>query len=202
MSDYNFIVVGDHCAPTIIIKDLGLRKASYPFDWVVHNDQVLSSNLYYNLSLITRLNESNAAEIASEFIGDAFSNTGLVNSKNNIWFPHDKSDDAFSKYQRRFSRLYTDLREKKNCFIIVTRCFYIHQQEFDKMINLLIGYNKANKIIFISGINHEYLSETKYKTIVNFKYIFYHPDWAFEYDNTTFRPIMKKFIESTVSTLV
>ena len=30
-SDYNIISIGDHCANSMILKELNLRKQSYPF---------------------------------------------------------------------------------------------------------------------------------------------------------------------------
>ena len=37
-SDYNIIPIGDHCAVSIMFKELGLRNKSYPFDWNAHID--------------------------------------------------------------------------------------------------------------------------------------------------------------------
>ena len=36
--EYNFITLGFNCAPAIILKELGLRRCSLPFDWVVTNN--------------------------------------------------------------------------------------------------------------------------------------------------------------------
>ena len=32
----NIIPLGDNCATSIILKELGLRKKAYPFDWCSH----------------------------------------------------------------------------------------------------------------------------------------------------------------------
>ena len=54
--DYNIIPIGDHCAISIILKDLNLRKCSYPFDWITKVDHLYDTNIIYNLSLINKLN--------------------------------------------------------------------------------------------------------------------------------------------------
>ena len=41
---------------SIILKDLNLRKYSYPFDWITKVDQLYDTNIIYNLSLINKLN--------------------------------------------------------------------------------------------------------------------------------------------------
>ena len=45
--DYNIIPIGDHCAISIILKDLGLRNKSYPFDWSSHTDILFNTNIIY-----------------------------------------------------------------------------------------------------------------------------------------------------------
>lgn len=37
--DSNIIALGDHCAISMILKEVELRQESYPFDWVVKKDQ-------------------------------------------------------------------------------------------------------------------------------------------------------------------
>jgi len=36
--NYNFITLGFNCSPAIILKDLGLRNYSLPFDWILTNN--------------------------------------------------------------------------------------------------------------------------------------------------------------------
>ena len=43
--DYNIIPIGDHCAISIILKDLNLRKCSYPFDWITKVDHLYDTNI-------------------------------------------------------------------------------------------------------------------------------------------------------------
>jgi len=88
-SDYNIIPIGDHCAISIILKELNLRKKSYPFDWVTNIDQLYDTNIIYNIQIIIQLiSQNNINDIVTKYIGNAFDNN-KTNSINNIWFPHD-----------------------------------------------------------------------------------------------------------------
>jgi len=133
-----------------------------------------------------------------EYLGDIYNNNKIIN--NYINFPHDNNNnnlsDIISKYERRFTRLHDHICNYENIFIMITRNIYIEQNEFDYILNTLIGYNKNNKIIFISGINYEYLIDEKYINNVLYKYIYYDVNKLPAYDYSDFRPNVKTFISS------
>ena len=189
--DYNIIPIGDHCAISIILKELNIRKKSYPFDWVTKIDQVYDTNIIYNLNLIDKLIlDDDINKIINIYIGDAFTNN-KINILNNIWFPHD-DENNIEKYKRRFLRLKEDIY-CKNIYILLTRHYYISQEIFEKIINQLLNYNNNSIILFISGINHEYFENMKYKNVI-FKYIYYDISKFYDYDYTVFRPSIKSFM--------
>jgi hypothetical protein len=193
-SDYNIIPIGDHCAISLILKELNLRTKSYPFDWVTAIDQLNDTNIVYNIQIINELTLSdNVDDIAQKYIGDAFENTNR-NSINNITFPHDTENvaDIFEKYKRRFNRLKTDL-PKKNMFILLTRHYYIEKDIFQKISEQLLQYNTESIILFISGANHTYFENMNCSNVI-FKYIEYDISKCYEYDYSTFRPNIKIFL--------
>ena len=193
-SDYNIIPIGDHCAISLILKDLKLRTKSYPFDWVTNVDQINDTNIIYNVQIINELTSSdNVDDIVKKYIGDAFENTN-INSINNITFPHDTENvaDIFEKYKRRFNRLKLDLSEK-NIFILLTRHYYIEKDIFQKISEQLLNYNPDSIILFISGTNHTYFENMESSNII-FKYIEYDISKYFDYDYSTFRPSIKLFL--------
>ena len=197
--DYNIIPIGDHCAISIILKDLNLRKYSYPFDWITKVDHLYDTNIIYNLSLINKLNiTDDVDDIVKKYIGNAFENN-KTNTLTNIWFPHDTEniDVIFEKYKRRFIRLKSDLY-KKNIFILLTRHYYIEKSIFEQIIEQLLNYNSDSIILFISGTNHQYFNNMNNKNVI-FKYIEYDISKFYDYDYTTFRPNMKKFLENFLS---
>jgi hypothetical protein len=195
LSNYNIIPIGDHCAISIILNELNLRKTSYPFDWITKIDQVHDTNIIYNIELIKELNlTNNVDDIVKKYIGDAFNNNEKLNGINNIWFPHDTENisDIFEKYKRRFIRLKQDLNNK-NIFILLTRHYYIEKHLFDEIIELFLNYNNSSIILFISGTNHKYFENLNNPNVI-FKYIEYDISKFYDYDYTTFRPNLKKYL--------
>lgn len=177
MNDFNFISIGDHCAIPLILRDLNLKKNSYPFDWISASD-IKKTNLIRNCELVWKLLETKNAKIVTQLMcGDAFTNE--TREYDGMLFPHEhpkNKNDAIEiliKYERRFERLLDHLLTKTNEFFLLTRFIYISQEQFDNIIKILISCNKSNRIIFISGIKHNYLFRKKYKKYVTFKYIFY-----------------------------
>jgi hypothetical protein len=194
-SDNNIIPIGDHCAISIILKELNLRTCSYPFDWITKVDQLYDTNIMYNISLIHELSiTDDIDDIVKKYIGDAFENN-KTNSLTNIWFPHDTEniDVIYEKYKRRFIRLKSDLY-KKNIFILLTRNYYIEKDIFEQIIKQLLNYNNDSIILFISGTNHEYFDYINNKNVI-FKYIEYDVSKFYDYDYTSFRPNIKIFLE-------
>ena len=194
-SDYNIIPIGDHCAISMIIKELNLRKQSYPFDWVTNIEELYDTNIIYNIKIISELKSSNNVyDIVKKYIGDAFDNDKKINSINNIWFPHDSENitEIFEKYKRRFIRLKEDLN-KKNMYILLTRHYYIEKSIFEKILEQLLSHNRDSIILFISGTNHIYLNNSQYSNVI-FKYIEYDISKYYNFDYTTFRPNIKIFL--------
>jgi hypothetical protein len=192
-SDYNIIPIGDHCVISIILKELNVRKQSYPFDWVSKIDPLHDTNIVYNVEIISELKSTdNIDNIVTKYIGNAFDNEKI--NSNNMWFPHDDENinDIFEKYKRRFTRLKTDL-DKKNIFMLVTRHYYIEEDIFQKIIKQLLDYNNDSIILFISGTNHTYFENIRHSNVI-FKYIEYDILKFYDYDYSSFRPNIKKFL--------
>jgi hypothetical protein len=204
MNEYNFIPLGDHCAVSEILKDLGLRKCSYPFDWISHTSLIRKTNLLTNIGFISELMEKHdVKEVVQKLIGNAFE-PGNRKIFNNMWFPHDEGEqnDIIAKYERRFERLYNDIHDKQNIFIMLTRHTTILETEFISILSTILSYNKNNKILFISGSDHPYLNDPKYSGSVIFKFIFYdikklNKQYTIDYNH--FRPAIREFMRELFS---
>lgn len=186
------IPLGDHCAISMILKELNLREKSYPFDWVTKTT-LTDTNIMYNIELIKRINNNENIDLLIEnYFGNAFENISKINENTSIQFPHDTEDKniIFEKYKRRFLRLKEDLN-KKNIFIMLTRSYYIEQDIFERLTSELLNYHPENIIIFISGIDHPYFKSTPN---IIFKYIPYDISQFYQYDYTSFRPNIKNFL--------
>ena len=200
MNDFNFISIGDHCAIPLILRDMNLKNDSYPFDWISSSNE--KTNLLRNCELVRKLLETKNAETVTQLLcGDAFTNGTRV--YDGMIFPHEHPNneadaiEILAKYERRFKRLLDHLLTKKNKFFLLTRFDYITQEQFDDIIKILISCNKNNRIIFISGVKHNYLFRKKYKKYVTFKYIFFNsssnPDNLYAYD-APFRQDIRKYL--------
>lgn len=208
LNSYNLISLGDHCAIPIVLKELNLKKHTYPFDWISLYEQLNDSNIMINFNIMKELLSNSDIEtnildnIVNKYIGNALLHEDKINKDNNIWFPHEKwystineyKIDAFEKYKRRFLRLHNDIRKNKTIFFILTRHFYINIEQFNEIYNFIININPNNKIIFISGKNHEFI-DNNYKKCI-FKYIPYDITKFYDYDYTDFRPQIKDFIQN------
>lgn len=192
---YNYISLGDHCASVGFIQHLGLRTSAYPFDWNIMLPMLHTSSVLYNVRLLnTLIHTHDVKAITQHYIGDALNSevqVKRINQANHLWFPHESgtNEEIIAKYERRFERLYHDVLTKQTVFVICSRSVGIPQSMFDENImNILLGYNPNNKIIFVCGQDHPYLSEEKYKNRVLFKYLVY--DYTVSLD--TYDPIFRK----------
>jgi len=198
MTDYNLIPLGDHCAISEILRELELRKCSYPFDWVAKPGIIYNTNLPDNFDLLLELMETNnVKKIVQKFVGDALKSPNRVSGEK--WFPHETGteDEIIAKYERRFERLYTAVKEEKNIFIIVIRHIVIPEPYFNFILSRILAFNPQNRILFISGSEHSYLYGSQYSDSVRFKHIFYDLktlDKDFTQDYKVFRPAIREYM--------
>lgn len=188
----NIIPIGDHCAISILLKELQLRKKSYPFDWTTHQEQVYNTNIMYNVDLLRKLNHDSIENIVNEYLG-----TDITTGKHgHICFPHEvgTKEEITTKYERRFERLKQDLNEK-NIYIMLTRHYTIDQTIFESIMETLLKNDST--LLFISGTNHPYFETMNYKNVI-FKYIPYDISQFYNYDYTTFRPAIKDYLFNNV----
>ena len=203
MEKYNIIPMGDNCIIAEVLKDLGIRKCSYPFDWITHVNYFKATNISYNFEIVEKLMQDNFN--INDFLGNAFTNGTKI--YNNIWFPHDNEEnkeETMNKYKRRFERLREDIANKKNIFIFLTRHYVIKEPAFDKIVEQILSYNKDNKIIYIYGSAHDYMHKQKYKVSVAYQYLFYDVKKLtrdMKYDYEYYRPVVKTYISELFAKL-
>ena len=203
---YNCIPIGDHCVVAEALKEVGLRTASYPFDWVSYHSSnvVQQTNINYNMGLIKELMDtSDVQNIVKSYIGNAIENKEQYNTATNILFPHESGtrDEIFEKYERRFQRLKTDIQTQPNLFIFISRSYLFEKTTLDQYIEMFCSYHPNNKLLFISGVDHPYLHNHSHGNSFEFKYIPYDHTRFFSYDYSHFRPNIKRFLQSYDSTI-
>ncbi len=195
----NIIPIGDHCAISMILKDLNLREKSYPFDWIsIHEDQINNSNFSFIIDFLELIKTKSDNElILNNFFGDFIPKIKIINSLNDIMFPHDVGliEDIREKYKRRFNRLYSDIyfTNNNNLFIFCTRKYNIKNKDIDKLLDLLKNTNYHILIISGSDKNNYLLN---YDINLTYEYIYFDESKGFQYDYSDFRPNIKKYIEN------
>jgi len=200
MEKYNIIPMGDNCIVAEVIKDLNLRKCSYPFDWISHIHYFTATNINYNFEILEKVMQGNFN--VNDFFGKAFTDGTKIHK--NIWFPHDNADnveDTIDKYKRRFYRLHKDILNKKNIFIFLTRHYVMEESAFDKIVAQVLSYNSENKIIYMYGSNHNYMHKPKYKYCVAYQHLNYDITkitQKMEYEYEYYRPFVKSYLSTVL----
>ncbi|AYV75204.1 MAG: hypothetical protein Terrestrivirus1_78 [Terrestrivirus sp.] len=191
----NIISLGDHCVNRILMDELKKTTNTYPFDWVVHVNQLHDTNIPQNIDMLEELLiNNNVDEVTKKYIGDAINREDKLS--NNVWFPHESgtSDEVYEKYKRRFQRLYDNITKGDvNIYMITTRIKLIEKEHIDKLMNIITKYNTNSKLVFISGGEHDYMKD--YPNII-YKYIPYDASQFYGYDYSYFRPHIKFYLEN------
>ena len=169
MKYQNIISLGFFCGPAQEIKSIGLRNASYPFDWIISKfDSVLF--------LLKNNFEDFLEEKYLKFDNKELKDTYIVkNVRYDIKFFHDfkknhtvheQLKEVQEKYNRRINRLYENIK-KPTLFIRYIKdemeLNYI-RHNIGEIREYLRSFNENNEIVFIcnSDLNKEDLIENIY----------------------------------------
>lgn len=194
----SYIPLGDHCAPAMILKKIQVRTSSFPFDWIMSNqDTCLFHNIEFFKSLVEHKCE-NLEEITRKFLGtmSILPNGQIVNERTQTLFPHEsgKPEEIYEKYKRRFKRLYETVMNGPNTFVIVSRFInypYLFLIDLDRFIRSI---HTENKILLFTGVEVEAPN-----TNIQIFHIPYHPKDAYEFDYTNFRPTIENELVKLIS---
>ena len=153
MDTVDYISLGGDCIPAISLRNLGLRKEAYPFDWVILHNDTIATFLLNDF-------EDYHTNLAMNW------NRWIKNTKHEVEFPHDydtTTDEGWreqiesvnEKYQRRIER-FRDLM-KKNTPLIV---FMSYDMYMSRVIRQVIKekYNRQN-IYYIVKYKDTHLAE-------------------------------------------
>lgn len=196
----HFIPLGDHCVVSILLKEIGIRKNSFPFDWTVHKNQLYETNINFHFDLIEKIiKNEDINTIIKKYIGEK---TEIQNNIfNSIWFAHDLQNETYEemyeKYERRFIRLKNIIFSKEPIFfIMVLRKGKIEITKLKKNIEYFINLNKENKFFLFSG-NEDQKKDLENIVNNNFIYQFipYESENLYEYDQKFFRPKLLDFFK-------
>jgi len=178
------ISIGDHCIIPLLLKELGQRTKSYPFDWTTHQEQLHDTNIMHNISFIERLSHDSIDSIVQDYIGP-----DITRGKHGvICFPHEvgTKEEIHAKYKRRFERLKKDMQSKQ-VYVMITRHYFIPPTLMERIRKILLH---GSILVFISGTDHPYID---YPDVI-FKHIPYDVSKFYQYDYSHFRPMVKEYL--------
>ena len=149
----NVISLGFFCSPAMELERIGLRKSSYPFDWLI------APSFKTVINLITE--NFNGFLDYEQFYQLKKHPSYYRNQLCGIDFYHDfsvyksfdKQYDPFKKkYERRISRFYKDITEPTLFIRYVSSddAEFINSEQ-EKIDGILKGYNPQNEIIYIQN---------------------------------------------------
>jgi hypothetical protein len=179
LNNYIFIPMGDHCASALLLRELGLRQRSYPFDWIVHVDEFSGSCIPVILSLVDCLvSKGDIDYLLRHFLpkpGVKLTDQQEYGPVRNwIRFPHDdfllsieKYRIEEQKYKRRFRRLYKCLLMRRPLvFVCISRSHLLSPREIQSIENTLLIYNVKSRFLFITGQEHRICDNLLSKRII------------------------------------
>ena len=110
---YKFVSLGENCSSAWYLKQLGLKEASYPFDWIFSSPDIVVDCIddgfakYLDKKLITPKNDDTSA-------GHSWYHDSLFNHRNPL-----ASDEEYN-YHKRCCNRFTELIEQKynTCYLI------------------------------------------------------------------------------------
>ena len=195
--DVIYIPIGRGCHTAMHLNILGLRKCSYPMDWLIPSDknEVLETRFEYLMGNFKGFLEKSYLNTYNNK-HDIEHKLSVHNRYSDLWFHHDfkdinKFDKEFKsikrKYNRRCKRLIQDIKHAKEVRLIYMQNTWDHIDEMDikipdslfetLMYRLSLKYPNTNFNLYIFEHNSD-IEYGKYEKIqVNeniFKFISNH----------------------------
>lgn len=187
----HIIPVGSHCHVASALRTIGVRKCSYPFDWIT-----IKGNYVKGICrLLTTIINSDVESFCTSFFNRECNTIKILpynrqlffrNDEYDIEFPHDNLDDIVEKYQRRFQRLKDHILSQENLVLVCAFRWEEYDDELIELVELVRSYNPNTRMIAINGFSRP-ISNKHIQTIqFPFKYTFMDDAWT--YDKTIYGP--------------
>lgn len=157
----NVISLGFFCSPAMELERIGLRKCSYPFDWLVtHSFEVVIGLISQNFENFLDYEQFYQFEKHPIYYKNALLNIDFYHDFS-VYKPLNKQFDLFKKkYERRIARFYKDIKEP-TLFVryLAANDFAFIDKEHEKIEAFLKGYNPQNEIIYIQNSPNDNIIE-------------------------------------------
>jgi len=217
MKKYDVVIpLGEFCLSAIGLRDSGIRKNSYPFDWSGAKDFEKCGNcgLPGKIKMICEdfVNAFNLEDL-KEFWSSNKEHRGVFNTRTGLLYMHDFEWEQsveeqypvyLEKYERRIRRFYDDiLGSEKVLFVFSTRGGHqIYLDEIREGLRLLNDKfpNKDIDFLFVRDSEDISLFETKYFKVDDHIHIFLYKDIPANGDSNqdVIKKIFSQFIKGEV----
>ncbi len=150
------ISLGWFCGPAMEIRQMGLRDASYPFDWLLTHNFSVVIDLIKKKRYI-KLYDTEMLQYEAD--ASKWYNREYLISLFHDFDKYEKMSEQLStvneKYFRRMKRFYEKIKEPSLFLRYIKdeeEALYISKHETE-IINILKGENEANEIVYIANKN-------------------------------------------------
>jgi len=162
--EYKFISLGFNCATALVLRDLGLRTTSLPFDWVVTNNMQVINCIENNFEKFhKKLDLTEKDHWVIDEYGIQYPHDYPTNEDESLvdnW--RDYQQEVLSKYNRRIQRFFTILNSNESIIVLylgfinyaITLKRYF-EKKFNKRFVFVVGTfekptNQLEDIIIVS----------------------------------------------------
>jgi hypothetical protein len=195
--------IGTNCEIATILKTLGLRTCSYPFDWVISTAPTVI-DLFLKILSSTDvdgfLRDFFQSEGNTTYLQEYDQRTVFKNTKYNLAFPHDDIPDLLEKYTRRFKRMKNNFWSAESVTMIYMHNAPTHtgSSHLRKFANLLANMRPNVRIVVVNLVGAEG------PNLINLKVPYIHPDaihtpLRIHYEKTDFFPRLKVELEKLLT---
>jgi hypothetical protein len=161
----NIIPIGEDCSVALLLKELEIRKASYPFDWITCSFSsainLINNNFedFINPMYLVR----DKRETHQHVFHNILYNIGFFHDFNQMDELEEQCTAVKQKYDRRIERFYENLRNGCTLLRLSTNSnmMYVYDENKYDIDSMLISYNINNKLIICNTLDEirEYLKE-------------------------------------------
>jgi hypothetical protein len=158
----HIIPIGSNCHVASALKTTGLRICSYPFDWIIIED-----NFIRVVVEIMKMILSDEWEIFLDRFFDRDANQTVTQTYNNhvyfknveynVGFPHDRLDGLKEKYKRRFKRLRDVILSQQPLTLVGAFRWEILDVELNDLLALVQRHNPFVNMVCVNGLTEPIL---------------------------------------------
>jgi len=179
--------IGNNCNIATALKNLNIRRYSYPFDWILVSDNCLHDFIFFLLNLKIDDNNKCSFDIALDEFFNIDNNKIYLNNSKEVFvnkkyeatFLHDDISTIKEKYHRRIKRMINDFYSADRVDLIYASRWTRHDKT---LLSIMDSLSSLRHNIFLHSINgFENYPPLKYTNIYCY-FIDFKEEYGWSYD--------------------